>query len=206
MSRAWPVILSLLLLFPAALRAQEEDPDERPEAPPIESEWIDWETTVYTRGDKIFTIALGTVIPAYFSGVDKAGSGLSVGGMGSLSFNYFLSSNIFVGGELSGMFSGTRGGNMLYIIPMGVRIGYQFVLRRFEIPVSLMAGAAPQKYLEQGYLGPILKPGVSAFWRFNPEWSFGLNAMWWFIPQWPKDGSTAYGNFAEVTICARYHF
>ena len=207
MSRTWSLILLLLLFFTGYLLAQEEPPsDERPESPPIDSEWIDYQTTVYTRGDKTFTITLGLIIPTYFSGIAEEGHGLSLGGTGCLAFSYFLSPHIYFGGELSGMFAGTRGGNMLYIIPFGLRIGYQFILGRFEFPVSFMIGAAPQKYLEEGYFGLILKPGASAFFRFNPEWSFGLNAIWWFLPQWPKNGQDAYGNFLEVTLSARYHF
>ena len=104
------------------------------------------------------------------------------------------------------MFSSTRGGNMVYIIPFGAKVGYQFVFRRFEFPLSLFVGAAPQKYLEKGYFGLVMKPGASVYWRYNPEWSFGLNGVWWFVPQWPKNGYDVYGNFLELTLSARYHF
>jgi hypothetical protein len=141
----------------------------------------------------------------YFSGIENNQHGLSVGGFGSLAFNYFVTPKVFLGGELSGMFSATRGGNMLYLIPFGFRVGYQFLYRRFEFPVSLMIGAASQRYLEKGYFGPILKPGASVFWRYNPEWSFGLNSVWWFVPQWPRNGNNSFGNFLELTLSARYH-
>ena len=208
MQRTMSLFLLLFFVITGSyLYAQEEPPeDERPEAPPIESGWMDYQDTVYTRGDKTFTITLGVIIPTVFSGVDDQGSGLRVGGTGSLAFNYFLSPHVFLGGELSGMFSGTRGRNMLYVIPFGARIGYQFIVRRFEFPISLMVGAAPQRYIEEGYFGLILKPGASAFWRFNPDWTFGLNANWWFLPQWPKNGQNAIGNFLEITLSARYHF
>ena len=208
MSRTWSLMLIMLLfVFPAALFAQEEPPSEdRPEAPPIGSEWIDYQSTVYTRGDKTFTITLGLIIPTYFSGISEEGHGLSLGGTGCLAFNYFFTPYMFFGGELSGMFAGTRGGNMLYVIPFGLRIGYQFILGRFEFPLSVMVGAAPQRYIEEGYFGLIIKPGASVFFRFNPEWSFGLNTIWWFLPQWPRNGQNAYGNFLEVTLSARYHF
>jgi len=208
MQRALSLFLLLfLILLGPGLFAQEEPPeDDRPEAPPIESEWIDYQTTVYTRGDKTFAITLGVIIPTFFSGVDDQGSGLSAGGIGSLAFNYFLTPGLFIGGELSGMFSGTRGRNMLYIIPFGFRVGYQFIMRRFEFPLSLLIGAAPQRYIEEGYFGLILKPGASAFWRFNPDWTFGLNANWWFLPQWPKNGQNSIGNFLEISLSAKYHF
>ena len=208
MTRAWSLFLMLFLFFPGLMVfAQEESPpDERPGSPPIESEWDDYELNVYNRGDKTFNITLGLVIPTVFGGIADEGHGLTLGGTLSLTFNYFLTPHFFLGGELSGMFAGTRGKNMLYIVPFGVRVGYQFVFRRFEFPLSLMIGAAPQKYIEEGYFGLFMKPGVSAFWRFNPDWSFGLNTMWWFLPQWPKNGNNAYGNFLEVSLTARYHF
>ena len=210
MTRAWSLFFVLFLIFPGfLLRAQEEaPPEDKPESPPIDSEWIDYETSVYSRGDKTFNITLGLIIPTYFAGkeIDGGQIGLSLGGTGSLSFNYFLSSHFFLGAELSGMFSSTRGSNMLFMVPFGLRLGYQFVYRRFEFPLTLMIGAAPQKKLEEGYFGLVLKPGASAFWRFNPDWSFGLNTIWWFAPQWPKNGYNAYGNFLEVTLTARYHF
>ena len=212
MKRLWSLFLLLLLALPGLTlyaQEQEEPPsEESPASPPLESDWAEYNATLYSRGDKTFTITLGVVIPTYFTGKEITDNqhGLSVGGTGTLAFNYFLTPRFFVGGELSGMFAGTRAKNMLYIITFGLRIGYQFIIRRFEFPISLMVGAAPQKYIENGYFGLILKPGVSAFWRFNPDWSFGLNGIWWFVPQWPKNGYNAYGNFMEVTLSARYHF
>ena len=203
MQRIQVFFLIVFLLFSGMyLTAQEEDPDEYPP----ESEWIDIISAPYSPGDRNFVITLGVLFPVYFSGIDNNQHGLSLGGFGSLAFNYFFTSEIFLGGELSGMFSGTRGGNMLYIIPFGVRIGYQFWYRRFEFPVSLMVGGASQRYLGKSYFGPILKPGASIFWRYNPEWSFGLNTVWWFIPQAPENGNNVNGNFIELTLSARYHF
>jgi hypothetical protein len=80
------------------------------------------------------------------------------------------------------------------------------VVRRFEFPLTLMIGAAPQRYLEKGYFGLIIKPAASAFFRFNADWSFGLNAQWWILPQWPANGKDATGNFLELSLSALYHF
>ena len=208
MTKAWSLLFILFLLIPAlTMFAQEEPPyEEGPGAPPIDSDWGEYNLSLYNRGDKTFTITLGVLIPTVFSGVEKEGHGIKVGGTGTLAFSYFLTPSFFVGGELSGMFAATRGKNMLFIVPFGARIGYQFIFRRFEFPLSLMIGAAPQKFLEKGYFGMILKPSASVFWRFNPDWSFGLNTVWWFLPQWPKNKNNSIGNFLEVTLSARYHF
>jgi hypothetical protein len=212
MKRLLPIIFILLLVLPfGALFGQEQEeppPEDTPSSPPLESDWSEYNSTLYSPGDKTFTITLGMIIPTYFTGDDITNNrhGLKLGGTGTLAFSIFLTPRFFVGAELSGMFSSTRGKNMLYMVPFGARIGYQFVFRRFEFPITLMIGAAPQKYIENGYIGLILKGGVSVFWRFNPDWSFGLNGNWWFIPQWPKNGYNAYGNFMEVSLSARYHF
>jgi hypothetical protein len=109
-----------------------------------------------------------------------------------------------MGGELGLMFIGTRGENTLLMVPMGGRIGYQFILGRFEFPLSFMIGGVPQQYLELNYFGLFLKGDASVFWRFNPSWSFGLTTAWWFVPQWSSH--TVVGNFIELTLAARYHF
>jgi hypothetical protein len=189
-------------LFYAA--AQEEEPEV-----PIESDWSDIVSTAYTRGDKTFTISLGPLFPAVFIGESgKIDGNVKIGGTGSLSFNYFLSSAVFVGVEVSGMFAPTLGDNMVYIVPMGIRIGYQFVLRSFEFPLALMIGMAPERYLEnEGYFGFFMKPSASVFWRFNSSWSFGLNTGWWWVPQWTSNkAENVHGNFVELTLSARYHF
>jgi len=210
MSRTWSFFLIVFLFLPVLYVAGQEasPPDENPSSPPIESGQTDYTPALYSRGDKNFVITLGVLFPAYFTGkeIDGPGIGLSLGGTGSLAFNYFLGPHLFVGGQVGGMFASTRGKNMLFIVPFGAQVGYQFIFHRFEFPLSFMIGAAPQKRLQDNYFGLILKPGASVFWRFNPDWSFGLNGMWWFLPQWPKNGYNAYGNFVELTLSARYHF
>ncbi|MDR3160364.1 MAG: hypothetical protein LBU28_01975 [Spirochaetaceae bacterium] len=205
-------VLLLTLLFLGVIgtaAAQEEDPgqpEEIEEEPPLDTDWSYVDVPLYSRGDKTFVITVGVIFPVLF--IDEEGildNKMKVmGGAGSLAFNYFLDSHLFVGGEIGGMFGGTRGENFLFIIPMGARIGYQFVMNRFEFPLSLMLGGAPQQYLEKNHLSLFLKPEASVFWRFSPSWSFGLNTAWWFVPQWSSH--TAFGNFVELTLSARYHF
>ena len=194
----------LVLFVGVSLAAQEgtiPDEDDTPEP-----EWVDIITAPFSTGDRNFVISLGTIIPTVFGGLGENDHGLSLGGSCTLAFNYFINENVFVGGELGGMFSGTRSGNMLYVLPFGARIGYQFWYQRYEFPLSLMLGIAPERYLGKGYIGPVLKGSASAFLRYNPEWSFGLNGVWWFLPQWPKNSNNTVGNFLEITISARHHF
>jgi hypothetical protein len=202
------LILSAVLTLPLAAQDAEEGEgagEGRPELP-IESEWPDVMPDLYSRGDKIFVISAGAILPTLFIHEDggvKDGK-IGIGGVGSLAYTYFFNGHVFMGGELGGMFAPTKAKNYLFIVPMGLRFGYQFILGSFEFPLSLLIGFAPQTYLEKDYFGFFVKPLASAFWRFNPDWSFGLNAAWWWVPQWGE--RTVQGNFLELTLSARYHF
>jgi hypothetical protein len=126
-----------------------------------------------------------------------------------------LGPNWYLGGELSGMFASTLGENMYYIVPIGFRAGYQFVLSRFEFPLSLLVGFAPQSYNGRSYFGLFSKPSAGAFFRFNASWSFGLTTSLWWVPQWTNktrelDYQTStihtHGFFWEIGFGVRYHF
>jgi hypothetical protein len=208
--------LFVLLLFTAVFPVSAQEGGEDDTRIPIESDWDTARYTLYSAGDKTFTMAIGALFPALFLNNNWESyatsypvGNINIGGTGSLSFNYFLSPYLFLGGEIQGMFAGTLGGNMIYIVPMGAKIGWQFIAGRFEFPLSFMVGIAPQSYGgNAGYFGLFLKPQGAVFWRFNFEWSFGLNAGWWFVPQWPAAGPeyNRYGNFVELTLAARYRF
>jgi hypothetical protein len=205
-NRPFLIAALLLITLSFSLAAQSGDPAEIPAEP----DWFEEDLDIYAKGDKIFSMSLGIIFPTLF--LDNHGSryegNVKIGGTGSLAFFYYLSSHWFIGGEIQGMFAPTFGGNMIYIIPMGVRGGYQFVVGRFEFPLTFMVGMAPITYIDTNYLGLFLKPEVSAYWRLNDSWSFGLNTGWWFVPQWPKDlpEYNRYANFLELTLSARYHF
>ena len=202
-------VCSFLLVFfimglAVPLFAQEEDEEETPVI-----EWDSYIPDLYRAGDKVFTMTAGIVFPTIFTGEGMKGaknSNLKLGGTGLLSFSYFLAPSWFIGGELQGSFIPTGGKNMLFIVPVGFYVGYQFVIGRFEIPVRIMTGIAPQRYMEKGYFGLIIKPGASVFYRLNADWSFGLNFQWWMLPQWPKNEKNVLGNFMEISFSARYHF
>ncbi|GHV16693.1 hypothetical protein FACS189493_2990 [Spirochaetia bacterium] len=177
-------------------------------APPIESDWIGAEPTLYSLGDMLLSISAGALFPTVF--FDDAGlteHHVNIGGGFSVRFNYFLSPHLFVGAEIEPMWAGTLMTNVLFIIPMGVRVGYQFILGHFEFPLSLMVGFAPETYLDRNYGGLFVKPDVAVFWRFSSDWSFGVNAGWWWVPQWTADPKEdRHGNFVDLTLSARFHF
>jgi hypothetical protein len=202
------LILPVLLLFPLAAQDFDEGEDAGEGDPglPIDSDWPDVMPELYSRGDKLFSISIGPVLPTVFiyeDGGVKNGN-IGVGGGGSLAYTYFFNGHLFIGGELGGMFAITKAKNALFIVPIGLRLGYQLILGSLEFPFSLLVGFAPQTYLEKNFFGLFVKPSASAYWRFNPDWSFGLDVAWLWVPQWAE--RTAHGNFLELSLSARYHF
>jgi len=193
-----------VLFATASLSAQDSDGRL-----PIESEWEGYSGSLYNRGDQTFSINLGTIVPLFYlrANGETAENKTNIGGAGSLSYNYYFSPYFALGGEFGGMFSGTIGGNMLFVMPFGLRFTTQIIKTPFEFPLSVMVGAASHGYLDTDYFGLIVKPAAGAYWRYSPDWSFGVNATYWWVPQWTgDDATTIYGNFLEVTLTARYHF
>ena len=169
----------------------------------------------YTRGDQTVTISLGTIFPAALTYHRKATTHNikpPVGGGISLVYSYFLGSNLFLGAEIGFITFFTLSKNALFLIPIGVRAGWQFIFRRFEFPLSASIGIVPQRYLANGYFGMYIKLTPSAYFRYNPNWSFGLSMDYSWLPQWPKeDGRRASGKDRDlhiigVSLSARYHF
>jgi len=201
--RAGAFILILLIGLPFLLAAQESDPD-------VETDWDDYSSGYYVAGDQVFTMSLGVGFPALFlrngSVIDPQISP-PVGGSGSLAFNFYLNPLLYVGGEIGLMFYPTIGGDTLFLIPLGVRIGTQFIVWRFEFPISFSIGVNWHSLLNDIYFGMYAKIGGAAFFRFNNEWAFGLSANWSWFPEWTKDRSKSVDGFiVDLTISARYHF
>lgn len=198
MNKAGFFLLLLLMSF-SLLAAQEDD----------EPGW-EYYDDLYVMGDQTFTITLGTIFPVLF--FDKEGLmenkfSPPIGGTGSLAYSYFFNKHIFLGGEVAGMFLPTLGGNMLFVIPVGVKAGYQFNYWKLEFPLSLTVGVVWHRYLALGHFSMYMKGGGSAFYRVNDVWSFGLNANWFWFPQWTKNKEeNAHGNMIDLTLSARYHF
>ena len=213
-----PIILSGLFLFccfsGAALFAQE-DGDEGgggDDQAPIESRWQGTFFDTFSKGDGVFNINIGAIFPALFSRGSPSQFSPPVGGTLSLSGSYFLTSRLFLGGGVYGMFMPTIGKNMLYIVPMGPHIGVVWTFKRFELPLSLMAGWAWQTYANELYFGPIARPQAALLFRAFSSWSFGAAVSWWFVPEigtktrGSQEPHDVIGNFVDVTLMAQYHF
>ncbi|MDR0289691.1 MAG: hypothetical protein LBI06_02020 [Treponema sp.] len=198
----------------AFLYAQNDDADDNDDY--YESDWDGYIDKPYSTGDQTFTISLGVLFPAvFFNNGDLVRHNISppVGGAGSLGYAFFfdiLNSNtafFFLGGEIAIRIAYTLGRNTVYLVPIGVQTGFQFMIGRFEIPINLTLGIVPQRYLNFNYFGFFMKGGASVFFRFNPDWSFGLNGEWSWYPQRPKEPNKSMdANIIGLTLAARYHF
>jgi hypothetical protein len=97
--------------------------------------------------------------------------------------------------------------NSLFIIPIGLKAGYQFTLSKFEFPISVAFGMAFHRYLDLGYFGFYLRGGGGVYYRFNADWSFGFHAGWGWFPEWtPGKGENIDAHIVDVLLSARYHF
>jgi len=207
--RAAAFLFILLLGLPVMLAAQDEGGD-----PEFETDWDDYSTDLYTAGDQTFMISLGVLFPTVFvndgdvwTTPEQHKFDPPVGGTGSLAFNYYVTSNIFVGGEVGGMFSPTIAKNTVFTILLGARGGYQFNIWKLEFPISVAIGMIWQTYLDKRYYGLYLKGGLSAYFRASADWSFGLASNWYYMPQRTGDSKKDVdGNFVDLLISARYHF
>ncbi|MDR2865698.1 MAG: hypothetical protein LBV68_08820, partial [Spirochaetaceae bacterium] len=176
---------------------------------PIQTDWTGSKYSIYSPGDKIFAITFGLLFPLAFtdSNYDSLANKVNLGGTGALSYLYFLNPTVFVGGELQGSFSQTIGENFIFLVPINFKLGYQFLWNRFEFPLSVGLGGAIHSYRAHSIFSLFMKAQASAFFRYNPSWSFGLNTAFWWCPEWSKEPEhDAYGHFFELTFSARYHF
>jgi len=209
MKKALALSLLCFIFFTPHVHAQDEDIYNEDEGQ-AEADWYGELPSLYSAGDMTFNISPGITFPVLFTENGKPVSQTkmtAVGGAGALAFNYFLSPHFFLGGEIGGKFIGTLAKNTHYLIPIGLRTGYQFLIWKFEIPLSLVIGIAPQRYLNMGYAGLFIKGGPAVYYRFNPDWSFGLDLSWSWYPQLnTKEEKDAHGNYINLILSARYHF
>ena len=218
--RSLLALLCFVLFFGGGvpLFAQEHDENESEDDDAYyETDWDGYFPELYSRGDQTFTITLGLIFPTVFYRVhDKTVIDHNftppLGGAGSLAYTYFLGSHFFLGGEIGIKFNSTLRNHTIFLIPIGIRAGWQFVAKKFEFPLTFTIGLAPITYLDFEYAGLFLKGGASGFYRFSPEWSFGINTEWSWYPQRPYEydhravKKDIDAHILGVTISARYHF
>jgi len=198
----------LLLFFGISVLLFAQDDSE----PDTEPDWGDnYANDLYTKGDQTLCIALGTGFPIVFINNGKKIDHKidpPIIGTGYLNYLYYFNAHFFTGGEVGLLFLRTLGGNTVFNICFGARVGTQFTHGRFEFPFSIALGGTVQTYLDYGYFGYYMKGGASAYFRATPEWSFGLASNLCWFPQWiRKDPSkNVDALFVDLSVIGRYHF
>ncbi len=197
---SWLIVAALLASGISAVGAQEEGEDGIT-------------MPSYSLGNQMLMINAGMFVPLFFQslGGDIESTNLSLGGVGSLQWSAFINNNMTLGVEGGGMFAFSPNERNLFMLPVTVRYAYILRLYPFEFPLSFAAGFNFTKLDSSFQILPILKPGVSAYWNYSPEWAFGMNFIYWWSPNIysgptpPRDHSRL-GNFLEITFSALYHF
>jgi hypothetical protein len=205
MQKAGALFLILFLGISVLLFAQDDAPDTEPD-------WEDiYSSDLYTRGDQTLSIGLGVGFPIALlnQGEDIKGNKIypPIGGTGFINYTYYFNSRFFLGGELGLLFLPTIGGNTVFITFFGPRLGTQFILGRFEFPLSMALGGTIQTYLDMGYFGYYMKAGAGAYFRITHQWSFGITSNFCWFPQWTDEpAKNIDALFVDLSIVGRYHF
>jgi hypothetical protein len=204
MRKAAVLFFILFLSYSVMLFAQDEN------QPDVEPDWDDFKYELYTRGDQTFSLSLGVGFPiAFINQGEEIDLHITppVGGTGALTYVYYINPRLFAGGELSLLFLPTRAANTIFITSIGGRVGTQFILGKFEFPISAAMGMTIQTYLDKGYFGYYMKAGGCALFRATHEWSFGLSSNFCWYPQWTNEPKkNVDGMFVDLSLVARYHF
>jgi hypothetical protein len=205
MQKVSALFLIFFFTLSGLLFAQENDPD-------VETDWDDYKYELYDKGDQAFTISLGVGFPALFikqgEKVENHNIEPPVGGTGTISYSYYLTSKFFTGAELSLLFLPTVAENTIFITSLGGRIGTQFIWNRFEFPIFASLGMTLQTYLDYSYFGYYMKAGGCVLFRATNDWSFGVMSNFCWFPQWVKKDpkQNVDGFFVDLSLVARYHF
>ena len=166
------------------------------------------------KGDQNISISIGLSIPLNFPDIESLfhedEHQLSIGGMGTLGYHYFVNSCIALGFDVGFGFNVTIGSHIFNYVPMMFSFTYQPSWRNLEFPLSLNAGVAWESYNNHNYFpGLVLKPEAGVHYRINENWSLGLDASWMLLPQfceWYDKGENYIGQFATLSLAARYYF
>ena len=197
--------VSILLLNFGFLWAQEDSPEQGPLTPQSR-------TNQRSLGDQASTISAGVILPLFTVLLNDnrvTDTQLTVGGMGSLTYSFYLSANIKLGLQLGGTFQWDINRNLLYMIPISVKGSYEFhPYSRLTIPVHLALGINMTSWKEEFTVDPLIRPGFGIYFDWNIEWSFGMDFTYWFIPQLGSSDKrfNSLGNFMDINIGAEYHF
>ena len=205
------LILFIFCLLSVFIFSQEQGP-EKPAGP--DTGEIEGDPGISRmKGDQVFSFNAGLILPLFISDTswnfEPGFDHLSLGGVGSLEWSGHLTNEIFLGGQISGMFAITPNARTLTMIPVCARAGYIFNLYPVTIPLTLGVGFSFNQLDGLFEFTPIIKPGATFLWNINYEWSVGLNLNYWWVPEvhiGDLKSQTRFGSFLETSFAASYYF
>lgn len=165
-------------------------------------------------GDQFIRLSLGLSFPLNFPNFMELFGGdpqLNIGGMGSLGYHYLLSSKFAIGFDVGFGFNVSIGSHIFNYVPFTFALTYQPVFKRFEFPLTLGIGFGWESFGGKSYFpGLVIKPEVGAMFRLTESWSFGMDLAYLVMPEfaaWYHDDAENFvGQFAILSVTARYHF
>ncbi len=165
----------------------------------------------YSLGDQTLSLNAGVFVPLFLvGGKPMVGTtNLSIGGVGSIDWAAYLSSNVRIGASIGGTFTFDPNFTALLMVPVIAKISYLIDFYPWEIPLTLGAGMNIIKYSADSTIDFLAKPGTGLYWTYNSSWSFGLNLNYWWDMQFGGGGfvgNSAVGNFLEISLSAFYHY
>ena len=154
----------------------------------------------YDAGSQMFTINVGPTVPfftyngannkAYFwPGInpappaDPVNTNTLVGGIGSISYQVFLSPYWALGGELGYQFDFSRSGDVSTNVPITAKLTYVPVQGDFDIPISLGLGMDYISYDSYSKISFGLTFEVGFRYYFTESWGDGINTGLLVVPE-----------------------
>lgn len=141
-------------------------------------------STYYDAGSQMFTITAGVSTPLTYSssGETMVGPGAgdrqthhTIGGIGALSYQIFVTPHLAIGGELGYQFDFSRSGDVCTNVPITAKLTYIPLQGDFEIPISIGLGLDYISYdsYSKITLGATFEIGLRYF--FTDSWGVGIN-------------------------------
>lgn len=199
-----------MLLF-TPLAAQEAGSDGEMPEDSVVTEDDEFEYKLNQKGDQFLQFNIGGSLPLNFPNVKSVFNGtqkLGFGGIFGLSYNYFITDNFIVGGEVNFGFNNSIANHVFNYIPLMVFASYQISAKNWEIPVKAGFGFCIENFIGYHYPGMIGKLEAGVFYRLAPSWSIGMEGCYYVMPQFDKSYKNNFfiGQFAGLSLSLRYHF
>ena len=163
----------------------------------------------YDAGSQMFTINVGPTVPFFtYNGSDNKAyfwpginpedelinTNALVGGIGSISYQVFLSPYWALGGELGYQFNYVAGTDIYASVPINVKVSYYPVQTgKFDLPISLGIGLNYISFRDSSKLTFSATVEFGGMYYITDEWGIGIHAGLYFIPEfYLTDGRSQY--------------